>query len=35
MLKPVKEMNEVRSNGVSQWSMAMFANLALIGDALE
>jgi hypothetical protein len=35
VLKPVNEMNEVRTNGVSQWSVAMFANLAMIGDALE
>jgi hypothetical protein len=35
VLKPVNEMNTVRTNGVAQWSLAMIENLAMIGDALE
>jgi hypothetical protein len=35
VLKPVNEMNTVRTNGVAQWSLAAIENLALIGDALE
>ena len=35
VLRPVNEMNDVRTNGVSQWSLAAFANLAMIGNALD
>jgi hypothetical protein len=35
VLKPIQEMNEVRTNGVAQWSLAAIQNLALIGDVLD
>ena len=35
VLKPIDEMNQVRTNGVAQWALSAIQNLALIGDALE